>query len=83
MVYDNKHDGCHKSRLVAGSHLTDPNTENAYSGIVSLQGIRLITFLSQLNELGIWGTDDPAVPTKEKHKFLVFLSLVTILDRNW
>jgi hypothetical protein len=36
MVYDVKHDGHHKSRLVAGGHLTDPNTDSVYSGVVSL-----------------------------------------------
>jgi hypothetical protein len=57
MVYDVKHDGRHKSRLVAGGHLTDPNTESVYSGVVSLRGIRLVTFLSELNQLELWGTD--------------------------
>jgi hypothetical protein len=49
MVYDVKHDGRHKSRLVAVGHLTDPNTESVYSGVVSLRGIWLVTFLSELN----------------------------------
>ena len=57
MVYDVKHDGRHKSRLVAGGHLTDPNTESVYSSVVSLRGIRLVTFLSELNKLELWGTD--------------------------
>jgi hypothetical protein len=57
MVYDVKHDGRHKSCLVAGGHLTDPNTESVYSGVVSLHGIWLVTFLSELNELELWGTD--------------------------
>jgi hypothetical protein len=35
MVYDVKHDGRHKARLVAGGHLTDPNTDS----VVSLRGI--------------------------------------------
>jgi hypothetical protein len=51
MVYDVKHDGRHKARLVAGGHLTDPNTESVYSGVVSLRGIRLIVFLAELNGL--------------------------------
>lgn len=57
MIYDVKHDGRHKSRLVAGGHLTDLNIDSVYSGVVSLRGIRLITFLSQLNLLELWGTD--------------------------
>jgi hypothetical protein len=57
MVYDVKHDGRHKSRLVAGGHLTDPNTENVYSSVVSLRGIWLVTFLSKLNSLDLEETD--------------------------
>jgi Reverse transcriptase (RNA-dependent DNA polymerase) len=57
MIYDIKHDGCHKARLVAGGHLTDPNTESVYSGVVSLRGIRLVIFLAELNLLEISGAD--------------------------
>lgn len=56
-VYDVKHDGRHKARIVAGGHLTDPNTESVYSGVVSLRGIRLIVFLAELNGLELWGAD--------------------------
>jgi hypothetical protein len=57
IIYDVKHDGRHKARIVAGGHLTDPNTESVYSGVVSLRGIRLIVFLSELNGLELWGAD--------------------------
>ena len=57
MVYDVKHYGRHKSRLVAGGHLTDPSSESVYSGIDSLRGIRLATFLSELNRLELWEAD--------------------------
>jgi len=57
MIYDVKHDGRHKARLVAGGHLTDPNTESVYSGVVSLRGIRLVVFLAELNSLKLWGAD--------------------------
>ena len=57
MVYDVKHDGRHKARLVAGGHLTDPSSESVYSGVVSLRGIRLVTFLAELNHLELWGAD--------------------------
>ena len=57
MVYDVKYDGRHKSRFVAGGHRTETPTESVYSGVVSLQGIRLITFIAELNELELWGTD--------------------------
>ena len=57
MIYDVKQDARHKARLVAGGHLTDPNTESVYSGVVSLRGIRLIVFLAELNALELWGAD--------------------------
>jgi hypothetical protein len=53
VVYDVRYDGRHKRQLVAGGHLTDPNTENVYSEV----GIHLINFLSQLNVLELWGID--------------------------
>jgi hypothetical protein len=54
MVYDVKHDGRHIARLNAGGHLTDPNIDSVYSGVVSLRGIRLVVVLAELN--GIWIT---------------------------
>lgn len=57
LVYDVKHDGRHKARLVADGHLTDIPTESVYSGVVSLRGIRLLTFISELNGLDLWATD--------------------------
>jgi hypothetical protein len=36
IVYDVKHDGRHKARLVADGHLTDIPLDSVYSGIVSL-----------------------------------------------
>jgi hypothetical protein len=57
MIYDVKHDGRHKARLVASGHLTNPNTESVYSGFVSWRGIRLIVFLAELNKLQPWETD--------------------------
>ena len=56
-VYDVKHDGRLKARLVAGGHLTPVPIESVYSGVVSLKGIRLITFLGELNNLDVWCTD--------------------------
>ena len=37
-VYDVKHDGRHRARLVAGGHLTDIPVDSVYSGVVSLCG---------------------------------------------
>jgi hypothetical protein len=56
-VYAVKHDGRYKSRIVAGGHLTEAPIESIYSGVVSLRGIRFITFLAEHNDLDIWQTD--------------------------
>ena len=57
IVYAVKHDGRRKSRLVAGGHLTDTPIDSVYSSVVSLRGIRILTFISELNDLEIWSTD--------------------------
>ena len=56
-VYAVKHDGRFKSRLVADGHLTKEPVESIYSGVVSLRSLRMVVFLSQLNNLEIWGAD--------------------------
>lgn len=56
-VYDVKHDGRHKARLVAGGHLTDTPVDSVYSSVVSLRGLRLTLFLAELNQLETWCTD--------------------------
>jgi hypothetical protein len=43
--------------LVAGGHLTETPIDSVYSSVVTLQGIRTVTFLSELNGLELWGTD--------------------------
>jgi Reverse transcriptase (RNA-dependent DNA polymerase) len=57
LVFDVKHDGRHKARLVADGHLTDVPIDSVYSGIVSLRGFRLVLFLAELNGLQLWATD--------------------------
>ena len=56
-VFDVKHDGRHKARLVADGHLTAVPLESVYSGVVSLRGFRLVLFLAELNDLELWATD--------------------------
>ena len=56
-VYAVKHDGRFKARLVADGHLTKEPVESIYSGVVSLRSLRMVVFLSQLNDLEIWGPD--------------------------
>ena len=57
LVFDVKHDGRHKVRLVADGHLTDIPLDSVYSGVVSIRGFRLVLFLGELNDLELWATD--------------------------
>ena len=57
LVFDVKHDGRHKARLVADGHLTEVPIDSVYSGVVSLRGFRLALFLAELNGLETWATD--------------------------
>ena len=50
-VFDVKHDGRHKARLLADRHLTDVPLSSFYSGVVSLRGIRLVLFVDEFNHL--------------------------------
>jgi len=56
LVFDVKHDGRHRSRLVADRRLTQVLLDSIYSGVVSLRGTRLLAFLAKLNDLDIWAT---------------------------
>ena len=56
-MYDVKHDGRHKSRLLANGHLTDITVEIVYYGVVSLTGIWFLVFLDNLNKTEMWDTD--------------------------
>ena len=57
LVFDVKHDGRHKARCVADGHLTDIPLESVYSGVVTIRGVRMVTFLAELNDLELWQTD--------------------------
>ena len=57
MVYDVKHNGRHKARLVAGGHLTDVPMESVYSGVMSLCGLHIVLFLAKLNDLQVYSTN--------------------------
>ena len=56
-VFDVKHCGKFKARLVADGHLTKEHNEHVYSGVVSLRNLRLAMFLAELNNLQLWGAD--------------------------
>jgi Reverse transcriptase (RNA-dependent DNA polymerase) len=70
MIYNVKHDGRHRGRLVAGGHLTPAPNEDTYSGVVSVRGIRLVIAIAELNNLQVWSTDISSAyleaTTKEK-----------------
>jgi hypothetical protein len=57
LIYDVKHDGRHKVRLVADGHLMDVPDNSVYSSVVSLHGLCILLFLAKLNGLETWGTD--------------------------
>ena len=57
MVYAVKHDERHKARLVANGNLMGPITKASYFGVASLQSIRLIAFIGELNRLELWAAD--------------------------
>jgi Reverse transcriptase (RNA-dependent DNA polymerase) len=57
LVYDVKHNGHHKARMVADGHLTTVPVDSVYSGVVSQHGIRMLVFLAELNGLQTWCTD--------------------------
>ena len=56
-VFDVKHSGKFKARLVADGHLTKETNETVYSGVVSLTNLRLTMFLAEFNDLQLCGAD--------------------------
>ena len=57
LVFDVKHCGKFKARLVADGHLTKEPMETVYSRVVSIRNLRLAMFLAELNNLELWGAD--------------------------
>ena len=55
IVGDFEHCGKFKAMVVTDRHLTKEPTETVYSGFVSLRNLRLAMFLSELNNLPLWG----------------------------
>ena len=50
-VFNLKYDGRRKARVVTGGHLTNPDTSEIYSGVVSIKHIRLVLLLADLNDV--------------------------------
>jgi hypothetical protein len=73
LVFDVKHDGCHKARYVTGGHLTNIPNASVYSGVVSLRGLRMVAFLSELNGLDLWATNIGNTYLEAKTSELLFI----------
>src|SRR3982750_3734142 len=56
-IYDVKFDGRRKCRLVAGGHMTDPASEDVFSGVVSMETVRIVLILAELNGLRVCAAD--------------------------
>jgi hypothetical protein len=56
-IYDVKFDGRKKCRLVARGHMTDPTSEEVFSGVVSMETVRICYVLAQLNNLEVCAGD--------------------------
>ena len=57
LIFDCKHDGRYKSKLIADGHPTPIPIESVYSSVVSLHGLHLVVFLTELNNPNTWATD--------------------------
>ena len=57
LVYNCRHDGRYRARMVADGYLTDIPVDSVYSGVVSLRRFIMQLFLTELNGLKIWGID--------------------------
>ena len=49
--------GCHKAQAVAGGDIADTPVDSVCSSVVSIRGIRILTFLGKLNNMEAWATD--------------------------
>ena len=56
-VFDNKFDGRRKGRLVACGNLTNPDISDIYSGVVSIESVRWLFVIADLNEMEVIAAD--------------------------
>lgn len=56
-VFGVKYDGRGKARMVAREHLTNPDTSEVYSGVVSIKNVMMILFLAYLNDMEVIAAD--------------------------
>jgi Reverse transcriptase (RNA-dependent DNA polymerase) len=71
MVYDVKHDGRYRARLVAAGNVTRPGCD-AYSSVVSLCTLRLALLLGELNQLKMMVGDVTSAYLMALTKELIF-----------
>jgi hypothetical protein len=57
LIFDCKHDGRRKARLVAGGHMTDPPAEDVYSGVVGMDTVRLAFAVGAMQGLDVCAAD--------------------------
>eukprot|EP00957_Ditylum_brightwellii_P084751 6444157-Ditylum_brightwellii.AAC.2 len=57
LVYNVQQDGRCKARIVAGCHMTGPNTDTYYSSVVSLRSMRMVIFQAELNGMELIAAD--------------------------
>ena len=56
-VFDNKFDGRRKGRLVACGNLTNPDVSDIYSGVVSIESVRWLFVIADLNDMQVIAAD--------------------------
>ena len=56
-VFDVKFDLRRKARLVAGGHTTTPSSEDIYSGVVSIENVRIALMLADANHMEVVAAD--------------------------
>lgn len=56
-VYDVRHDGRHRARMVAGGHVAPEPEDSISSTVCSLTAVRTILFLAELNGLKLTSID--------------------------
>ena len=72
-VYDCKHDLRCKARMVAGGHMTTANSDDSYSGVVTLRSLRICLLLGELNglKIGVGNVGNAYLEAETKEKVYI------------
>lgn len=57
LIFDIKYDGRHQERCVTDRDLAYIYVDSVNYGVVPLQGLWIVVFLTELNKIDIWATD--------------------------